>query len=149
MPTADPGQFEPQWQSHALNIAWDTPGLYTTGVVIYIPSVGDVVSPSGWITVSTAFNGTTPFLHLMSQGFGSVAEQLGYPIALSAADTVAAHTTKNSLNPLNDSVVCTDTTPLMVMVDDGAGGVPGCTVGVARIVLLTVGLALTLREPVA
>jgi len=131
----DPYEFQPQLVYHVLNVAFDTPGILT-GVRVLEPSVGDVLVPLGWVSVPTAWDGTTPVLHVLPEGGTVVTDDFMTASGLDAADTAigANHWTANIAFE-GKSIMIGGDTPIVAIVDDGAGGDPECSVGEARIVV--------------
>jgi hypothetical protein len=129
-----------------LPIAFDTPNLVLTSVPLFTPVVGDYIGNYSFVAVPvlTAWNGTTPVLHFgvsgaltaldstMSPSAGAVdLTQAVTPIASAPAATVGGTGAGN-----NAPMIFTATTPVTVMVDDGAGGDPGSTQGAGEIIVL-------------
>lgn len=124
-----------------LPFSFDTPDLVQTGIPIYTPTVGDVWFPAqGYMTLATAFDGTTPMMH-----FGTAADLHALDGNGTAPDLTLADTPAVGGSPLLLSnfhyygaapVTFTTTDPLTAMVDDTADGDPGSTVGVGVFTLL-------------
>lgn len=130
---------------HTRTLTWDTSGLLT-GIKFFTPVVGDVILTLGWISVGTAWNGTTPKLLLLQEGFANDAAALAAAETLAVADAAAG----TGLKPARQTwpavkFVVTDTTPLVLRVSDGANGDAGATQGEATIVLCVA--ARRSREP--
>lgn len=123
---------------HSKTLTWDTSGLLT-GIYFYTPVVGDVILTLGWVSVATAWDGTTPKLLLHQQGFANDAAALAAAETLAVADAAAG----TALKPARTTwpsvkFVATDTTPLVLRVSDGANGATGSTTGAATAVLCVV-----------
>ncbi len=126
-------------------IAFDTPGLVLTGIEIYTPAVDDVIPP--YITcmpfIKTAWDGTTPVLHLGTVGGLSSFDTLlgSFPADLTAADNAEMGTTlavPQNNQGFGTPQRFTATTPVTLMVDDGSGGDPGSAQGAGFFQLLII-----------
>lgn len=128
--------------------AFNTPGLLA-GVVIWTPTANDelldvssvkILGPGG-----NGWNGATPTFHLLNQGetIGSDDMAAGNLSAPSPAEgthrlevlQVGAFFVSASAG---QNIVFLDATPLILAVDDGAGGDPGSTQGTGEVVLVIV-----------
>lgn len=139
MSVPERGQYLEIIQFHDLHIEFDTPDLLT-GVAIYVPRVGDVILPIGYIDIPEAWNGTTPTMNLFSEGnLPSTDGIVGGDMTLQNNDSitgghVARFGNTAAFPPLLLKML--DETPLMIAVGDGTdSGDPGSTQGVANIVI--------------
>lgn len=112
--------------------AFDTSGIVLTGVDIYTPAATEVLLTLS-ISVTTAWNGTTPALHLYSEGETPDSGDLG--TGLDEANS-ARGSHMEGIATTQGGRLFLDATPLVAMIDDGAGGDPGATQGEGELVLL-------------
>lgn len=131
------------YDTHILDLAFDTPGLQT-GVPIYTPALaGTVIAYAfSWVSVTTGFDGTTPKVFLVLQGSPSSATFIiRVPVTALNSNGTGWYSPKNmqgtGTGQEGGSVVLTGTTPIVVGIDDGAGGATGSTVGACRVLLAT------------
>lgn len=136
MSVPERGEFLADIKFYYLHFTFETQGLLN-GIVIFTPRVGDVIMPFGWISVNTAFNGTTPTAWLLPQGYASDADAVGGGAGgalLTNANAAGSHFSV----PFNGNApwpfiyaLTLDTNPLVFRVDDGSGGNPVSTQGEA------------------
>lgn len=108
-----------------------------TGLAVFTPSAGDQIVPViSTLSVSTAWDGDNPSLEVQSQG-----DEVG-TLATLALSGVNAPTGTFLTTPfqLGSDVawICTDATPLTILVDNGGGSDAGSTVGEGSITLLVI-----------
>lgn len=118
-------------------IAFDTTDLVLTGIEVYTPAAGDVVLWSqSFLSVSTAWNGTTPQINFT---FSNLAGAFNYA-SLESTDATGSdgHTLQPPFLGLSsdDIAIFPDSDPLIAIVDDTAAGNPGSSQGEGEIVLL-------------
>lgn len=131
----EPAQWAAGGGSSALtvvnfSIPFDLPNLLT-GVTVYSPTAGDRLLATGW-SCPTAFDGTTPNAHLLLADL-DFADQ-----GLSSADSPITGGSELVGAPGLQAFGLDGTQPLVLTVDDGSGGDPGSTVGLAGLFLLIV-----------
>lgn len=119
--------------------SWNAPGL-TNGIIVYKPKPGERMLPGSFISIPTiAFDGSTPWLQVRFQD-----ETVIDAFILLRADQIDGHhdSLGHMRRPDPRSVYYDagdyfgDTTPLMLILDDGAGGNPGSTQGEGIVRLL-------------
>jgi hypothetical protein len=123
--------------------------VVAVGATIYTPTIGDILlgqdnSPITVVSVSAAWNGTTPFLRVLTESYrqtqntfvsldATVADDLSFgPGLLISASPGFAIGTHWRLWRF------TSADPILVQVDDGNGIDPGSSQGAAEIVLLVI-----------
>lgn len=119
--------------------AFDTPDILT-GIPVFTPAADELVALAG-ISVSEAFNGTTPIVRLFSQGDDPDADDLlgnnGGQIAF--ADTpIGGHAVSLSAPFIfiTFATLYADATPILLALTDGSGGAPGGSTGEGVLILL-------------
>jgi hypothetical protein len=121
--------------------------VVAVGATVYTPTVGDILlgnddSPLTLVTVSEAWNGTTPFLRVLTEAYRRAQSPPFVSLDATVADDPAGDSLMLSATP--GFVVgshwrlwrFTSADPILVQVDDGNGLDPGATQGAAEIELL-------------
>ncbi len=123
-----------------VTLAFDTPNFPVVGVPIYTPAVGDTISAlggQGYYSVPIAFNGTTPRVVLFFEGDDYTTTSIGDdPVGVSGANIpLGTHGETIGDTAASLLVRCLDTTRIMAVLHDGAGGDPESTTGEVEIVV--------------
>lgn len=129
-------------------IAFNTANLVSTGITVYTPAIGDVLLDTSFLSITTAWDGSTPGIYLYSNGDtpGGGNEIISH-YSLTSENAAQGSSTKNSLITatmgsmyLNGSsgqhIIFDNTAPLKLMVDDGSSGNPGSMAGAGEFVLI-------------
>lgn len=119
-------------------LTFDTPGLVLTGVPVYTPQPGDLLVAAAISIPTTAWNGTTPKLNVYSEGDDPDTDQLAPPFDLATLSQAAGTHATLAQPGISSPVVFSDDTPVLVNVDDGAGGDPGSSQGEGTLILAVV-----------
>ncbi len=126
-------------------LAFNTPNLVLTGTPIWTPAAGDLILYGvAILSITTAWNGTTPTLHLgtaasldvYSTAFSGVVGDLGTPDSAAGAHA----STPAGFSTPGPPLLMADAEPVTVMVDDGSGGDPGSTHGAGALIFVVVGV---------
>lgn len=123
-------------------LAFDTPDLVVTGITAYTPSVGEILLLDTSLTITESWDGSSPGLSIYSAG-DDPGDRLvnGAGLTASAADgmhRLKTRTLADLYSNLSGTQVArfTDTSPLKVMVDDGAAGDPESETGAGELILV-------------
>lgn len=143
MSVPEQGFFTNQVEFITRHIFWDTPGILT-GLVLFTPAPGDIYLPLGFISIATAWDGTTPAFAYFPQG-EAVSGFFGGGDA-TQQDVVSAggHGQTYAQKGIMDTIEALDTASLMIAIHDGAGGNPGPTTGEAYV---TVAISRKINRP--
>jgi hypothetical protein len=124
-------------------VAFDTPGVVVTGVPLgYTPEVGELLAFAG-MTISTAWNGTTPRGYIYMQGADPLVTGDSFlsGIHLSSADGPSGSfgfTVGNAAGFTLYPDVVSVSAPMMFVVDNNSGGDPGASQGEGEVILIFV-----------